>query len=1309
MVEGHPKAFLVRAPTPGLRNTRGRRAAGERIYVKEDIKEGEILNYGGIFTESVTRTRPACCFNWILGKRTSDFTEEVQYLKCTDLDGREALVELNQEGVFSPVGDPGTEKEDCVYQLDDLVHHVDLPVHVKLAWGHPPTTPCSFTGLLRLEDIYYEETIIACTLGGKRSMMVEFPTDSDIQFFVALDAHRYFEHPVIQEALCHCDMNLDAYLNTIKVVQSFYPDHIKLGSGSESKRRKPIPERSLPPTPLQHLDESTVGSQATTDEFTDDSDFSDEEDEPHQSHQVQKRAPTAAITAISQGPFESNEYEEIPGVGRHVQVISLPPPGEEDNYLQPAPGHMHSKSNTEQRISNEPEVILQSSLKTQNTNSTGRMSGRRVAFAPITNTEEEAGPPQDSQVNARPLSYKTGNQQFQKQLRDRLDAFLSDSIHEMHKVKPNECNSHVGGDAPVSIGSTEGPEPQKVPPQVPHKKRIVDPQHALQSHEDMNAFLETIFDPDNMSQDGLERDDAFSRTPNRSFREPQGNVMPDRDPSPTYYSQTLRTLPHSDHPPPPPVRATAGHTLPSRASDRISSAKPQPGNTHPIHSRPVNTQPTQVTSPTSAQPAYGRQTNTLPPHRKSPPPAQPAHGRPADIQLHQQTSFTHAQPAHGRSANVQSHQHTSPPPAQPAHGRPANIQLHQQPSVTHAQPAHGRPINAPTHQQTLAAHVQRPQEQAANVRTLQRTSVSHAEASHTLGVHLSPSHVPPPAIHTPGVHIASATSPPISGRPVSVHTSPAHIPLPIVHTQTVHNVSAHALQPVHTSTARPPPPPVHAQVVHTWTARPPPPPVHARVVHTWTARPPPPLVHAQVVHTATPRPPPPPVQTQVHTSTARPPPPPVHAQVVHTWTARPPPPPVHAQVVHTATARPPPPPVHTQVHTSTARPPPPPVHTQVHTSTARPPPQPFDAQVHTSTARPPPPPVHAQVYTSTARPPPQPVHAQVVHTATARPPPPPVHTQVHTPTARPPPPPVHAQVVHTSTGCPPPPPLHTQAVHMSADVTHLNAQRPTFVNSSTNIANSSVVLDSNSLNISTASRPPSKFSYSTTDATLRRHNMKNLQLVKPTPQSVNFIDDSNVALQRSQNDQPSEFVSRPDHLPIQTLTDALRNLKPTNNNNKLASIGDNTFIPIEPPESFSPVRQSSHSRYSGEYPRDRISSPDRDFSDRVTNRTDSGIFVSPGLSDFHFDCESPYQAPSEESSWSPPENLAPLSVTDVAHCLRYIGMKDPAVFRFVQEQVDGKLMLELDDMLLREGFPELNALERKKVLDFVGGWRPKKL
>ena len=193
------------------------------------------------------------------------------------------------------------------------------------------------------------------------------------------------------------------------------------------------------------------------------------------------------------------------------------------------------------------------------------------------------------------------------------------------------------------------------------------------------------------------------------------------------------------------------------------------------------------------------------------------------------------------------------------------------------------------------------------------------------------------------------------------------------------------------------------------------------------------------------------------------------------------------------------------------------------------------------------------------------------------------------------------------------------------------------------------------------------------DATIRRHNFKTV--IRPVARSLVFNDDSACQM-------PVKFDIE-SQMTVSAMSMEAKN---------------NTFIPIDKPGNEN---SSDVPVYDSPPPVDQ-------GSDHKTNRTDSGIFVSPKWQDpYSLDYDSPYKS-SSESSWAPPDDLSRLSVQEVAHCLRYIGMREYVVMYFVEEQIDGKQLLELDHHLLSEGFPQLNALERKKIVDFAQGWRPKK-
>lgn len=74
--------------------------------------------------------------------------------------------------------------------------------------------------------------------------------------------------------------------------------------------------------------------------------------------------------------------------------------------------------------------------------------------------------------------------------------------------------------------------------------------------------------------------------------------------------------------------------------------------------------------------------------------------------------------------------------------------------------------------------------------------------------------------------------------------------------------------------------------------------------------------------------------------------------------------------------------------------------------------------------------------------------------------------------------------------------------------------------------------------------------------------------------------------------------------------------------------------------------------------------------------------------------------------WQPPDNLSGLSIEEVSKSLRFIGMSEDVVGLFVHEKIDGNLLLQLTEEILSEDF-KLSKLQVKKLMQFIGGWRPK--
>ncbi|XP_041046309.1 GRB2-associated and regulator of MAPK protein 1 isoform X1 [Carcharodon carcharias] len=76
------------------------------------------------------------------------------------------------------------------------------------------------------------------------------------------------------------------------------------------------------------------------------------------------------------------------------------------------------------------------------------------------------------------------------------------------------------------------------------------------------------------------------------------------------------------------------------------------------------------------------------------------------------------------------------------------------------------------------------------------------------------------------------------------------------------------------------------------------------------------------------------------------------------------------------------------------------------------------------------------------------------------------------------------------------------------------------------------------------------------------------------------------------------------------------------------------------------------------------------------------------------------------SPWQPPSDLCGLSIEEVSKCLQFIGLPEEIMSLFATEKIDGNLLVQLTEEILSEDF-KLSKLQIKKLLQFIGGWRPK--
>ena len=257
-----PKAFLIRTPVMGFQLVKAPGTV-KHLYVRREFNPGEVLRVSHVQIDRKIVKKPKN-FNWFRDLLTSrrgrnkNFAQEDSYLQCKDKNDKDVILPFLETGIFSPIGQTGSKRFDSVYEISDIVRYLDLPVYVQLVEGSPPSTPCSFTGILRLNEVFCEETIVACTLTNERNILVEFSSDSEVEFLRATNEKQFVKSNAYKKALKSCDEDVDTYITTIKVAQNFYPDN---ANTSRCRVLPPVPKDESGNTSTEQLNGTHITEQ----------------------------------------------------------------------------------------------------------------------------------------------------------------------------------------------------------------------------------------------------------------------------------------------------------------------------------------------------------------------------------------------------------------------------------------------------------------------------------------------------------------------------------------------------------------------------------------------------------------------------------------------------------------------------------------------------------------------------------------------------------------------------------------------------------------------------------------------------------------------------------------------------------------------------------------------------------------------------------------------------------------------------------------------------------------------------------------
>ncbi|XP_076462854.1 uncharacterized protein LOC143295166 [Babylonia areolata] len=149
---------------------------------------------------------------------------KVKLLRCVDAKGDEVYLSFDQKGLFTPIA----EDDDLVgvFTIRDIIRRFRLPLTVQLVHGVRPKVPDSkFSGLVRLDWVYSEETAFVSPLEKNHVRLLPVPCDVSLQLVAASNQEDMAKSDMFRSLQAKCARMVSNYNNTIHLIVSV-PDSV---------------------------------------------------------------------------------------------------------------------------------------------------------------------------------------------------------------------------------------------------------------------------------------------------------------------------------------------------------------------------------------------------------------------------------------------------------------------------------------------------------------------------------------------------------------------------------------------------------------------------------------------------------------------------------------------------------------------------------------------------------------------------------------------------------------------------------------------------------------------------------------------------------------------------------------------------------------------------------------------------------------------------------------------------------------------------------------------------------------------------
>lgn len=190
------------------------------VLVRQNVKAYLISDSDGKLTFDKTRVVMAGEQLKLIGDfsmQVPGSESKVRMLKCVDIKGDNVYLSFDQKGMFTPIASHNDVAG--VFLIKDIIHRFRLPLTVKLVQGVWPKVDSSrFTGLIRLDWAYTEETAFVCPLDRNVPRIFPIPTAVNLRFVTCSNNDELKEGEVFSNIMAKCNRLVSNYNNTIHLI-----------------------------------------------------------------------------------------------------------------------------------------------------------------------------------------------------------------------------------------------------------------------------------------------------------------------------------------------------------------------------------------------------------------------------------------------------------------------------------------------------------------------------------------------------------------------------------------------------------------------------------------------------------------------------------------------------------------------------------------------------------------------------------------------------------------------------------------------------------------------------------------------------------------------------------------------------------------------------------------------------------------------------------------------------------------------------------------------------------------------------------